>query len=237
VRGINSSSKWNAIRNKVQECSCDIICLQETKRDSFDPVYLKNFCPPSFDSFDYIPAEGTSGGNIIIWKSNRFNGQTIFQNNYALSIEFTSTISGASWILTNIYTPCTHEGRADFLSWFSSIDMHDESDWLIVGDFNLIRRASDRNRLGGNLQDMLGFNSAISSLGLEELKLYGNKYTWMNKQQSPILERLDWFFASASWLMNYPGSSVQTLSRDVSDHSPCVVTISTDIPKAKVFSF
>jgi hypothetical protein len=25
----------------------------------------------------------------------------------------------------------------------------------------------------------------------------------------------------------------QTLSRDVLDHSPCVVTISTDIPKAK----
>jgi hypothetical protein len=33
--------------------------------------------------------------------------------------------------------------------------------------------------------------------------------------------------------MNCPGSSVQILSRDVSDHSPCVVTISTDIPKAK----
>jgi hypothetical protein len=59
--------------------------------------------------------------------------------------------------------------------------MLDESDWLVVGDFNLIRRASDRNRSGGNLQDMLGFNSAISSLGLEELKLYGNKYTWTNK--------------------------------------------------------
>jgi hypothetical protein len=37
--------------------------------------------------------------------------------------------------------------------------------------------------------------------------------------------------------MNYPGSSIQTLSRDVSDHSPCVVSISTDIPKPKVFCF
>jgi hypothetical protein len=55
--------------------------------------------------------------------------------------------------------------------------MPDESDWLIVGDFNLIRRASDRNRPGGNIQDMLGFKLAISSLGLDELKLYGNKYT------------------------------------------------------------
>jgi hypothetical protein len=98
-----------------------------------------------------------------------------------MSIEFTSTISGASWILTNIYAPFTSEGRANFLSWFFYIDMLDESDWLIVGDFNLIRRASERNHPGGNIQDMLAFNSAISSLGLEELKLYGNKFTWTNK--------------------------------------------------------
>jgi hypothetical protein len=45
-----------------------------------------------------------------------------------MSIEFTSAISGASWILTNIYAPCTSEGGAEFLNWFSDIDMPDESD-------------------------------------------------------------------------------------------------------------
>jgi hypothetical protein len=30
---------------------------------------------------------------------------------------------------------------------------------------------------------------------------------------------------------------VQTLSRDISDHSPCLISISTDIPKAKIFRF
>jgi hypothetical protein len=108
-----------------------------------------------------------------------------------MSIEFTSTISRASWILTNIYAPCTYEGGAEFLNWFSDIDMHDESDWLIVGDLKLIIRALDRNCPGGNIQDMLTFNSGISNLGLEELKLYGNKFTWTNMQQSPLLERLD----------------------------------------------
>jgi hypothetical protein len=45
-----------------------------------------------------------------------------------MSIEFTSTISGASWVLTNIYAPCTSEGGAEFLNWFSDIDMPDELD-------------------------------------------------------------------------------------------------------------
>jgi hypothetical protein len=38
-------------------------------------------------------------------------------------------------------------------------------------------------------------------------------------------------------MTNYPGSSVTTLSRDISDHMSCLVSITTDVPKAKVFRF
>jgi hypothetical protein len=78
----------------------------------------------------------------------------------------------------------------------NDIDMHVDTDWLLVGDFNLIRRLSNRNENGENIHDMLSFNATLSNLRLEELKLFGNKYTWTNKQESPLLERLDWFFAS-----------------------------------------
>jgi hypothetical protein len=64
----------------------------------------------------------------------------------------------------------------------------------VVDDFNLIRKPEERNKSGGNVQDMLNFSATISALGLEELKLNGNKFTWTNKQSSPLLERLDWFF-------------------------------------------
>jgi hypothetical protein len=84
---------------------------------------------------------------------------------------------------------------------------------------------------------MLDFNAAISNLRLEELRLHVSKYTWSNKQASSLLERLDWFFASVSWMANYPGTLVSTLSRDTSDHMPCLISISTDILKAKVFRF
>jgi hypothetical protein len=85
---------------------------------------------------------------------------------------------------------------------------------------------------------MLSFNAVMSNLRIEELKLHGNKYTWTNKQESPLLERLDLFFASVSWMANYPISSVMTLSsRDTSDHIPCLVSITTGIPKAKLFRF
>jgi exonuclease III len=73
IGGINSKIKWNAIRNRIQESSCDIICLQETKREDFDSAYIRNFCPVVFDSFNFVPLVGTSGGIPTIWKSNKFS--------------------------------------------------------------------------------------------------------------------------------------------------------------------
>lgn len=78
VRGINSNKKWTAIRSKIMESNCDIICLQETKRDMFDANYLKKFCPPQFDSFEFLPSVGASGGSIVIWKGSRFSGHVFF---------------------------------------------------------------------------------------------------------------------------------------------------------------
>lgn len=69
--------------------------------------------------------------------------------------------------------------------------MPDDVNWLLVGDFNLYRNPSDRNREGADYGDMLMFNEAISDLGLVELPLRGQRFTWTNKQQPPLLERLD----------------------------------------------
>jgi exonuclease III len=196
VRGLNSDNKWNAVRDRIVESFCDIVCLQETKREHFDLNYIRLFCPPTFDSYVYLPSVGASGGTIILWKSAFFQGKQIFQNSYATSVEFTSLYNGAVWILTNIYAPCTPNGKRDFLNWFKHINMPDIFDWLIVGDFNLYRNPEDRNKDGADYAEMLLFNEAISKLGLVELPLKGKRFTWSNKQLSPLLERLDWFFTS-----------------------------------------
>jgi exonuclease III len=66
IRGINSDKKWNSIRDRIIENNCDIACFQETKRASFDSSFIHNFCPPSFDSFEYLPSVGASGGSLIV---------------------------------------------------------------------------------------------------------------------------------------------------------------------------
>ena len=125
----------------------------------------------------------------------------------------------------------------DFINWFLNIHMPADVDWILMGDFNLMRAPSDRNRPGGDVNDMLLFNEAISNQGLIELPLQGRKFSWSNMQQDPLLVKLDWFFTSASWMTSFPNTIVFPLAKPISDHLPCVIKIGTSIPKARVFRF
>lgn len=84
---------------------------------------------------------------------------------------------------------------------------------------------------------MLTFNAAISNLGLIDIPLKGRKFTWSNKQTNPLLEKLDWFFTSASWTLSYPNTLAFPLAMTTSDHVPCVIQISTSMPKSNIFRF
>ncbi|XP_066351661.1 uncharacterized protein [Miscanthus floridulus] len=84
--------------------------------------------------------------------------------------------------------------------------------------------------------EMLLFNDAISALGLNEIYLQGRKFTWSNKKTSPLLEKLDWAFTSNSWALTYPDTSLSALDM-TPYHCPCIVRISTHIPKNGTFRF
>jgi len=64
VRGPNSDK--NSLRDKISESGCDIICLQETKKENFDLQFIRKFYPPTFDALEFLPSIGASGGLITI---------------------------------------------------------------------------------------------------------------------------------------------------------------------------
>ena len=70
---------------------------------------------------------GASGGILTAWNGNIFSGETLFKNDFSISIRFTSKMTGDKWILTNIYGPCQENNRNDFLSWLQNIDMPDDT--------------------------------------------------------------------------------------------------------------
>ena len=135
VRGINSEEKWNSIKDTISEAGCDIFCFQETKRQNFDNQFLRKFCPHGFDSFEFLPSNGASGGLITSWKSSAFSGQLIFQNSFAITVRLTAKHNRDTWLQTNIYGPCNHDRKRDFIRWFKHYTITDDDNWPIVGDF------------------------------------------------------------------------------------------------------
>ena len=210
IRGINDDKKWLAIANKISESDCSIVTLQETKTESFDSSYIKQFCLRKLNKFDYLPYVGASGGLITIWNDQLFTGQTILKNDFSLSIEFTSKLNENKWILTNIYGPCQPDKRVVFLNWFQNLQIEDDMDWLVVGDFNYMRYPSNRNKGGGNFQDMMQFNDAISKLALVEIPLKGREFTWSKMPHSWrkltgfSLLKLRLLLTLTQWLLLWP---------------------------------
>ncbi|KAJ1253597.1 hypothetical protein BS78_K020200 [Paspalum vaginatum] len=95
VRGLNATKKWNSIRDKIIDSRCDIICLQETKKQEFDYLFIKKICPASFNKFEFVPSNGASGGMLVAWKDSLFDGELVFHNSFAMSLEFTSRVNNA----------------------------------------------------------------------------------------------------------------------------------------------
>jgi exonuclease III len=106
VRGLNTYDKCNAVRAKIKESSCNIICIQETKRASFDPSFVRQLAPKRFNKFALVPSQGASGGIFVGWNGSMFSGQVSHSSHFALSIDFTATINADHWKLIVVYGPC-----------------------------------------------------------------------------------------------------------------------------------
>jgi len=95
-----------------------------------------------------------------------------------------------------VYGPCRQPARDNFVS----LNIEDDDLWLIINwDFNFYRSAKNRKRPCGNFNDSVIFNNIISHLGLIELPIKGQSYTWSNMQGTSLLEQVDWFFTLVAW--------------------------------------
>lgn len=91
--------------------------------------------------------------------------------------------------------------------------------WLLLGDFNLILNAQDKNNTCLNLTLINIFRATIDNLELARIELRGRKYTWCNDQQSPTMTKIDHLFASTDWLDLFPRADLHALASLGSDHS------------------
>jgi hypothetical protein len=115
---------------------------------------------------------------LILWNSSIFSALLVQVQRFGLVVNFTSSHNNANFTLVFVYGPCQGVERDNFVSWLYNLSIPPEQNWVILGDFNFIRSPDNRNRPGGDINDMCIFNEMIGHLGLLELQLKGRKFTW-----------------------------------------------------------
>jgi hypothetical protein len=101
-------------------------------------------------------------------------------NSYSIIVKFKSLLTGQIFHITNIYGPASSVDKARFISCLYNFDCSLIDDWLLLGDFNLIRSLENRNKLRGNTNEMWLFNDLIQHLDLVKTAFQGRDFTWSN---------------------------------------------------------
>jgi exonuclease III len=162
----------------VNSCRTDIVCLQKTKLDFFDRAIVSNVLGPDFEvSFLFLPADGTRGGILLAAKSSCCQLQSPHLTNNDVTASVLDTRINNLWTITGVYGPQGNLEKKSFLSELKQLKSVANPQWMLLGDFNMIYRAQDKNSGRLDRRLMLRFSKTINHLEVREADLIGKRYT------------------------------------------------------------
>jgi exonuclease III len=236
VRGLNDLAKRHAVREYVASLRVNLVCFQETKLDVIDEYIVLQCLGPAFDGFVYLPAVETRGGILLAWDSSVLDIDSFSFDSYAITRE-SKTKDNARWWITTVYGPQREDDKINFLTELTERRSLYPGPWVVVGDFNLIMYASEKNNDILNRAMMARFRRFAQHLELRDLYMHGRKFTWSNERASPTMTRIDRAMVSIDWDLQYPDVVMQALSSSLSDHAPLHISLSAALRPKRRFRF
>ena len=112
-----------------------------------------------------------------------------------------------------VYGSAYESGKEAFLSELHSLFVGCPISTLIGGDFNIIRKTSEKNKPGTPGHWSFLFNAILEQAGVK-LEMNGRNFTWGNNLPIPTFEKLDRILCSNEWEEVYPLTQITTLTRD-----------------------
>jgi mannosylglycoprotein endo-beta-mannosidase len=236
VRGLNDRAKRNAVREFVESVKVNLVCLQETKLNVIDRYLVMQCLGSSFDEFAYLPAIETRGGILLAWDSTVLSITNIVLDSFSLT-GHVKTLDQNNWWITVVYGPQDDADKIQFLQELTERRSLCSGPWILLGDFNLILRASEKNNENINRPMMNRFRHFVGNLELKELYMHGRLFTWSSERENPTLSRIDRALVSVDWDLNNPDSFLQALSSNVSDHAPLHLSLNGACRPKRRFRF
>jgi exonuclease III len=227
--------KSEFLRDIIRRERIDFIGLQETNKKNFDDSWLDFIGGNRNFVWVWSPPNGWSGGLLVGFDADIFDVREKELGEFMIRILVIQNESGFIWNFINVYGAAQNDQKQKFLSELSTICSKCSHPMLIGGDFNILRKESDKNKHGGTNKWSSLFNSIIDVHDLIELELSGRLFTWSNNRNPPTYEKLDRFLVSPEWDLHFNNVNVSGLSRYFSDHVP--LCLKTDFTPPTVRDF
>lgn len=154
-----------------------------------------------------------------------------------ISAEVISLADGKEWLVSSVYGPQDEADKVRFIEGIVQFGDQVHLPWILNGDFNLVCNEAERSSGRGNRRLMNKFRHTIHRLGLQDMPMVGRHFTWCNQEEHAVMARLDRLLFNNDWEDLYPISDLLPLSSNISDHSPLLLTCSSERPRAYRFRF
>jgi hypothetical protein len=141
------------------------------------------------------------------------------------------------WWITTVYGPQSSEDKISFIQELGERRSLCPGPWLLLGDFNMILSAAEKNNDQLDMSMMARFRSFFLEHEVKDLYLHGRRFTWSNEREVPTLTRIDRAFISVDWDLMHPDAILQALSSSVSNHAPIPLSLSAACRPKRRFKF
>ncbi|KAL0884326.1 hypothetical protein Bca101_008307 [Brassica carinata] len=237
IRGLNKISHRSGVRKWFRKHSPLFGALVEThvKQPKINKFTSELFPGWSFeDNYGFSPL----GKIWIVWHPSLLV-TVITKSLQMITVEVAWPAVQSTIIISVIYASNAIEERVTLWSEITALaTTHglDSKPWLVLGDFNQIRDASEHSKpvsLNSNRR-IRAFNQCLLSASLDDLNYRGNTFTWWNKsKRNPIAKKLDRALVNDEWYFEFPSSVTCFGNPEFSDHAVISITLDPASVKAK----
>ncbi|XP_071740385.1 uncharacterized protein [Rutidosis leptorrhynchoides] len=171
--------------------------------------------------FDYAVtlSRGFFGGIISIWDPLAFVKECIWCDDNFLIIKGRWIREEVDVFMVNVYAPQSIVDKVAFWNKLSLFKASNVGDYILFGDWNVVRLESERCGSEFYPIDAQFFNDFIVQNSLYKIPLGGLQFTYRNKAENKM-SKLDRFFVTNNVLSVVDELKGIVMPRGSSDHSP-----------------
>ncbi|XP_028081433.1 uncharacterized protein LOC114282869 [Camellia sinensis] len=198
-----------------------MVLLQETKKSVSNEKLARSIWVGEMMDFMAVDSTGAAGGLLCVWNPEVFQIKDCCCNKSFILLSGTLYHS-FQCVVVNVYGPNDAIKRKEVWDILLNMKSVFPNPWCVGGDFNEIRRISERKGCSRMDRGMREFNAMIDQLELVDLPMFGRNFTWSNSQDGERWSRLDRFLLNTDWVCNF-NFKLWGIPRRFSDHSPILL--------------